>query len=128
MKKDDTIILMEKFRQATCQMLILRTLCARPKYVYQIMSEISSKSDAAYSVGFAYPLIRRLQDEGYVNERTSIASADKRPRIYYEITEAGKEHMMRLHNRYCELVEITDNIWSSIEQEKTIDERKQKYS
>lgn len=118
MKKDDITVMHDKFRQATCHMLILRTLCPGPKYVYQIISEISSKSDKKYAFGFAYPLLRRLMDEGLVAEHTTLSSNNLRPRIYYEITDAGREHLQKLRKQYCRLVEITENIWDAGEQEK----------
>lgn len=74
--------------------IILRALCERDKYGYEIIEEIESKSHGQYSLKqpTLYSALKRLESQGYINAywKTDEASGGGR-RKYYTISDSGRE-------------------------------------
>lgn len=74
--------------------IILRTLCERDKYGYEIIEEIESKSHGQYTLKqpTLYSALKRLESQGYINAywKTDETSGGGR-RKYYTISESGRE-------------------------------------
>lgn len=74
--------------------IILRTLCERDKYGYEIIEEIESKSHGQYTLKqpTLYSALKRLESQGYINAywKTDEASGGGR-RKYYTISDSGRE-------------------------------------
>ena len=74
--------------------IILRTLCERDKYGYEIIEEIESKSHGQYTLKqpTLYSALKRLESQGYINAywKTDETSGGGR-RKYYTISDSGRE-------------------------------------
>lgn len=74
--------------------IILRTLCERDKYGYEIIEEIESKSHGQYTLKqpTLYSALKRLESQGYINAywKMDEASGGGR-RKYYTISDSGRE-------------------------------------
>lgn len=70
-------------------MLVLRLLSEREMYGFEIIAELSKRSQAVFQLkeGTLYPLLRRLENEGAVTSRAE--KTDGRIRRYYQITKKG---------------------------------------
>ena len=70
-------------------MLVLRLLSEREMYGFEIIAELSKRSQEVFQLkeGTLYPLLRRLENEGAVTSRAE--KADGRIRRYYRITKKG---------------------------------------
>ncbi len=79
--------------QGILRPLILKMLMERPMHGYEIMREISLRTDGFWNpgAGSIYPAINSLEKEGYLT-RVEIRQGD-RSKIVYSITEKGKESM-----------------------------------
>ncbi len=79
--------------QGLLRPLILKMLMERPMHGYEIMREISLRTDGFWNpgAGSIYPAINSLEKEGYLT-RVEISQGD-RSKIVYSITEKGKESM-----------------------------------
>ena len=75
-------------------LLILSLLRSGDKYGYEMIEELSKRSDDTFQLkeGTLYPLLHSLEKEGYV---TSYAKATPggRERKYYHLTESGRKRL-----------------------------------
>lgn len=71
------------FKRALNPLLVLLLLSEQPMYVYEMMREISKRSDGRYTISLLYPVIQRLLSQGYVCEGQKAISDDNRVRQYY---------------------------------------------
>ena len=81
------------FKRALNPLLVLLLLSEQPMYVYEMMREISKRSDGRYTISLLYPVIQRLLSQGYVCEGQKAISDDNRVRQYYEITSDGISYL-----------------------------------
>jgi len=72
-------------------MLILRLLEDKDMYGYQMIEELSKKSDDTFTLkaGTLYPLLHNLEQQGMVSSYDDNADS-ARVRKYYNITKKGK--------------------------------------
>ena len=80
-------------------MLVLRLLSEREMYGFEIIAELSKRSQEVFQLkeGTLYPLLRRLENEGAVTSRAE--KIEGRIRRYYKITKKGSG---RLEERKAE--------------------------
>ena len=71
-------------------MLILKLLEEGDMYGYQIIEELSKRSDKTFELkaGTLYPLLHTLEQKGYITAWEEVSDA-ARPRRYYHLTETG---------------------------------------
>lgn len=76
----------------TTTMLILNLLSDKDMYGYEMIEELSKKSDDTFSLkaGTLYPLLHNLEKQGLVNSYDQNADT-LRVRKYYSITKAGRK-------------------------------------
>lgn len=98
------------FKRAVSPMLVLHLLSIQPMYVYQLSREMAKRTDGKYSTSFLYPVLYRLQQQGFVSETGKEISDDNRVRNYYGITETGKRHLLTLKNDYARLIRSVEEI------------------
>ncbi len=71
-------------------------------YGYEIATAIKARSDGKYMISILYPVLYRLEEQGYV-EISSQEVADGRARSYYSITAAGLAHLEKTWQEYQEI-------------------------
>lgn len=91
------------FKRALNPLLVLLLLSEQPMYVYEMMREISKRSDGRYTISLLYPVIQRLLSQGYVCEGQKAISDDNRVRQYYEITSDGISYLRQIEAVYAEM-------------------------
>ena len=72
-------------------MLILKLLEAKDMYGYQIIEELSKKSENVFHLktGTLYPILHGLENDGMVTSYDEFAG-NQRMRKYYHLTSKGK--------------------------------------
>ncbi|KUO75536.1 MAG: PadR family transcriptional regulator [Clostridia bacterium BRH_c25] len=72
-------------------MLILKLLEDKDMYGYQMIEELSKRSDDTFSLkaGTLYPLLHSLEEQGMINSYDENVDSS-RVRKYYSITKKGK--------------------------------------
>ena len=100
----------DSFKRATSPMMTLLLLNEKPMYVYNLSQELEKRSNSTYKMNFLYPVLYRLQEQGYVTEFSQEITESHRTRNYYTITETGKEYMKFMLHRYRELLAAVDVI------------------
>ena len=61
-------------------------------------------------MNFLYPVLYRLQQQGYVTEYSQEITESHRTRNYYAITDEGKEYLKFMLKKYRELLEAVDTV------------------
>lgn len=101
------------FKRATSPMMTLYLLNEKPMYVYKLSQELEKRSNNVYRMNFLYPVLYRLQEQGYVAEYSQEITESHRTRNYYSITEEGKKHLEKMIEQYKELLAAVEVIMNS---------------
>ena len=109
----------EQFKRSTSPMLTLLLLSEKPMYVYNLSQELSRRSNSAYKMSFLYPVLYKLQQQGYVTEYSQEVTESHRTRNYYAITDNGRRYLKLLQAKYRELLFAVDTILNYDEDKKS---------
>ena len=81
---------------------VLAELRRKESYGYQIIKDVSICIEISEST--LYPILRRLENEGYVITRN--AEHNNRIRRYYQITQEGTTHLNHFISEQDELLQV----------------------
>lgn len=90
------MILIERYerqmKKGVLEILVLKLLEREEKYGYQMISELRDKSEGLFALkeGTLYPILYRLEEEGFVMSEWSVAQGREASKKYYHITDLGK--------------------------------------
>jgi PadR family transcriptional regulator PadR len=86
------------------EMVVLSLLCEREMYGLQIVKAAAARTSVSQATpGSIYPLLKDLVREGWLSCRRTSGS----PRVYYGLTEYGRQHLSLVAAR---LGEVTDSV------------------
>jgi PadR family transcriptional regulator PadR len=102
----------ELLKKATTEMLVLFLLRQKPMYTYEMMQKIEKLSNGILAFNTLYIAIYRLEKYGYLKESGKILSEDNRIRIYFSITEEGREYLKNIIAEYRLVTDAINNILS----------------
>ena len=97
------------FKRATSPLVVLHLLSEKPMYGYEISAIIKERSNGKYTISILYPVLYRLEEQGYIGISSTEVS-DGRARSYYSITGAGREYLSRTLAEYREISGIFQNL------------------
>ena len=82
-------------KHGTIELVLLLLLQKEQKYGYQLSQELSEFSEETTM----YPTLYRLTQNGYLSfEQVKVGI--KRTRVYYLITDAGREYLQKIIDEY----------------------------
>ena len=94
----------KNLRRGTIDLLLLTLLQEEDMYGYQLVQSISKLSNGVLSIntGAMYTSLYKLEEEGYI---TSISTKvkNRQIRIYYHLTDSGRDYREVLLSEYLEL-------------------------
>lgn len=99
-----------QFKKSTLPLMVLRLLSEREMYAYEILQETLRRSDGRYKMPLLYTTLNKLQEQNLVIESGKTISDDNRVRVYYRITNEGRQHLEKLKMLYAELTETVKAI------------------
>ncbi len=78
-------------------MLVLEAVCAGPTYGYALLGRIGEKCGGLFAVkeGTLYPILYRLEDDGFITANWSAGEGRSAPKKIYAATEAGRAEARR---------------------------------
>jgi DNA-binding PadR family transcriptional regulator len=93
----------------------LSILADSESYGYAIVTRVGELSDGTlqWTEGMLYPLLHRLERQGYVEGRWG-TSESGRKRKYYRITESGLAHLARQRRQWQAVDEALRTVWSAL--------------
>ena len=78
--------------KGTLDMCLLATIAQRPCYGYEMVQRLAQQGLTLVSEGSIYPLLSRLQQQGYI-EGYLVPSIDGPPRKYYRLQPRGAKQL-----------------------------------
>lgn len=96
-----------QLKKGVLELCVLAVLDKKDCYGYELVNEISKNIEI--SDGTVYPILRRLNQEGYFTTYLQ-ESQEGPPRKYYKLTELGKSTKEELINQWEGLVKGVNNI------------------
>jgi len=86
-----------ELKRGVTEMVLLRLLAEGPSYGYQLVGEVAERSGGGLELasGTLYPLLYRLEEQGWVETEWEDAERGAR-RKYYRLTAAGAERLEEL--------------------------------
>jgi len=114
-KNLDTSVFKTLLKRASTEMLVLLTLRKTPMYTYEMMNALDRLSDGYLAFNTLYIAIHRLHELGFIDETERVISDGNRVRVYYSITEGGREYLKNLVEEYEKFSEVINVIMSASE-------------
>ena len=110
-------------KYGTVEMVVLFLLDKGDLYGYQLSSYLDTMSEGDFTVNEStlYPTLYRMIDSGYITDRIETVGR-RRTRVYYSITEKGKERLSLILAEYTRTTAGIQKILSC----DTLPEEKQK--
>jgi PadR family transcriptional regulator PadR len=82
-----------QLKKGTLDMCVMAILSGKDSYAYEIVAQLADGLDM--SEGTIYPLMRRLQNEGWVSTYL-VESESGPPRKYYTLGSSGREQLAQM--------------------------------
>lgn len=94
-----------QLRRGTLEYCILLMLHRRPCYGYEILQRLGRCAVTTATESTVYPLLRRLQKEGYLTANWQDTAEGLPPRKYYALTPAGEEYLQAMRADWASLLD-----------------------
>jgi len=96
----------EHFKRGVSEIAILHLLNERDMYGYELLREIGKRSQNKFVLKYSslYPVLYRLIDKGIISDTQKLVGK-RRTRVYYHLTEMGKEYYEELKSEYYYITE-----------------------
>jgi DNA-binding PadR family transcriptional regulator len=100
---------------ASTKPMILSILSGGESYGYQIIQRVKALSGGKleWSDGMLYPVLHRLEKEGFVRSKWKISNGG-RLRKYYRLTERGKEELEEERIQWLSVHEALSKLWKPL--------------
>jgi PadR family transcriptional regulator PadR len=105
-----------QLRKGCLNLAVLASLWRGPLYGLEILRHLATTSNLVVPEGTVYPLLSRMRAEGWVDSRW-VASDAGHPRRYYELTDAGRDHVRRMVRAWSSFVAGVDDLLTPIHEE-----------
>jgi PadR family transcriptional regulator PadR len=98
-------MLTEGLKKGSAEFLILSLLQAQPRHGYELQKLIESRSRGVltFNVASLYPLLYRMEDDGWIVGRW-VEKAGERRKRFYTLTAAGREALRSQRESWREFV------------------------
>lgn len=96
----------ENLKRGILEMLILKILCEKDLYGYEMSEVINAKSEGKINIkeGSLYGPIYRLIEKKCVSENRVLVGK-RRTRIYFHIEQLGREYLQQLSEVYLRMTD-----------------------
>lgn len=98
---------------ASSKPVILSILLSGESYGYQIIQKVKGLSGGAmdWSDGMLYPVLHRLEKEGFIRSRWKV-SEESRMRKYYVLTPLGREELESERSQWESVHGVLSRLWN----------------
>ena len=100
-----------EWKKGSAEFLVLSLLEAQPRHGYDISKLIETRSEGAltFHVTSLYPLLHRLESQGWI-EGKWVEKADQRRRRYYHLTPEGRRVLRAKQQSWKDFVAVIGRI------------------
>lgn len=102
-----------QLKKGVLTILVLRLINSKDMYGYELIQLLDDYSSGYYKLkeGSLYPVLYRLEDNGWIESYMVTSSQERRvPRKYYKITESGREELQDQLNSWRNFYDITNKV------------------
>ena len=94
--------LLQQLKKGVLEMLVLEIICREPTYGYELMTKLKDHSNGLFCLkeGTLYPILYRLEDDGFITAAWSAGKGKTAPKKIYTATEKGLEERYRRHHMW----------------------------
>lgn len=94
----------QQLKKGVLEMLVLKLVCDGPTYGYELLSRLKNQSGGRFVLkeGTLYPILYRLEDDGFIAAKWSQGEGRTAPKKMYEATEKGREENLRRQKLWLE--------------------------
>lgn len=102
----------QQLKKGVLEMLVLKLICTKPAYGYELLSELKISSQGRFSLkeGTLYPILYRLEDDGMIRSQWSTGEGRTAPKKIYEATDAGQAENLRRQRIWQEFEDTVNAI------------------
>lgn len=102
----------QQLKKGVLEMLVLRLICRQPTYGYELLQRLKEESHGRFTLkeGTLYPILYRLEDDGFIAARWSQGEGRVAPKKIYEATEAGRLEDIRRYGVWTAFEETVNGI------------------
>lgn len=95
--------------------MILSILARGEIYGYQIIQNVIQISGGTleWSEGMLYPVLHRMEKEGFIRSQWKISENGRR-RKYYRLTESGKKELERERRQWISVHRVLSRLWKPL--------------
>lgn len=97
-----------QIRRGTLEYCILLMLRRRSCYGYEILQRLGRCAVTTATESTVYPLLRRLQKDGYLSASWQESAEGLPPRKYYALTPAGEDYLHAMSADWDSLLRTID--------------------
>lgn len=96
---------------ASIDLMLLSLLSEKDRYGYEIIRELELRSDETFKLkeGTMYPILHRLENDGYIKSYYGESTAGKKRR-YYAITPFGKQQLETEKLTWSQFTRSVENV------------------
>ena len=100
-----------EWKKGSAELLVLSLLEDRPRHGYDISKLIEIRSGGAvrFHVTSLYPLLHRLEKQGWIEGRW-VEKAEQRRRRYYKLTPQGKKELRWRQKSWKDFVAVISRV------------------
>jgi PadR family transcriptional regulator PadR len=100
-----------EWKKGSAELLVLSLLEDQPRHGYDISKLIQVRSDGAlrFHVTSLYPLLHRLEKQGFIDGRW-VEKAEQRRRRYYSLTPEGKKMLRSKRKSWKDFVAVISQV------------------
>lgn len=93
--------LQNNFKKGATTLCILALLQRGDMYGYQLVQAMNQESNGKFVLqeGTLYPVLYRLQDQGYISDH-KVLVGKRMTRVYYHLEPAGERYLVQIRQEY----------------------------
>ena len=102
---------LQQLKKGVLEMLVLEAVCAGPTYGYELLGRLKERSGGLFALkeGTLYPILYRLEDDGFIAASWSAGQGRTAPKKIYTATEPGREETLRRRAAWRNFTQIVDS-------------------
>lgn len=102
----------QQMKKGVLEMLVLQLLSEKEKYGYQLICELKDKSEGLFLLkeGTLYPILYRMEDDGFVVSRWSEPKGKEVSKKYYCLAKEGENTLAELKELWGGFSRTVDRI------------------
>ena len=103
---------LQQMKKGVLEMLVLETVCDRATYGYELLGRLREGSGGLFALkeGTLYPILYRLEDDGFVTASWSAGEGRTAPKKIYTATDSGRAEAQRRRQLWVQFTGIVDGM------------------